>query len=283
MNVLDYEIADLPIRICSEETLEDTELWRPFRAAPNQIPLHTYEVCWQQAFPPNIGAVLAETEEVCLTESELGICRWHRLAKAEDFHAITTECGERTTIQVLWKNAPWGRNALQLFKVLSLPHLLMQHGRILMHGVYLDIGGRAIIFSAAPETGKTTQAKLWEKHRGARIVNGDRVIVSVAEEGAYAHGVPTCGASQVCENRTLPLEAIVFLAQAGENRAHICNAKEALKRLSENTYTLPDRPEDALPKIDLFIELIKTVPMIALECLPELGAVVTLEKLIKHG
>ena len=282
MNVLDYKIADLPIRICSEEKLEDTELWRPFRAAPDQMPLHTYEICWQQAFPPNMGTVLAETDEVCLTESEMGICHWHRIAKTEAFHAIATECGEKTTIKVLWKNVPWGQNAQQLFKILSLPHLLMQHGRILMHGVYLDIGGKAIIFSAASETGKTTQAKLWEKHRGARIVNGDRVIVSVAEGRAYAHGVPTCGTSQICENRTLPLEAIVFLSQARENSAYLCNSKEALKRLSENTFVQPDHPEDTLPRIDLFIELIQTVPMIALECLPELGAVVALEKLIKH-
>lgn len=282
MNVLDYQIAELHIRIYSEEKLEDTKLWLPFRVASAQTPLHTYEICWRQAFPSNMGTILAETEEVCLTQSETGICRWHRLAKSEDFHAISTECGEKTTVTVLWKNVPWGQNAQQLFKVLSLPHLLVQHGRILMHGAYLDIGGRGMIFSAAPKTGKTTQAKLWEKYRGARIVNGDRVVVSIAGGRAYAHGVPTCGTSRDCENRTLPLEAIVFLSQAKQNSAYICNSKEALKRLSENTYVQPDHPEDALPRIDLFIELIKTVPMIALDCLPEPGAVEVLEKLIKY-
>lgn len=280
MNTLDYELAGMRLRLCSEGILEETELWRPFRCNSTEPPMHTYELRWKQSFAHDMGALLLETPEVCVTQSKMGVCRRYRLAQTEEFHAVATECGAKTVVEVLRKNTPWGQNAQQLFRVLSLPHLLLRHGCILLHGAYLDIGGEAIVFSAPPETGKTTQARLWMKHRGARIVNGDCVIVGMTAGRVCAYGVPTCGTSGICENRTLPLRAVIFLSQGRENRALLCSARQALRSLSENTYHEPDRPEDALARIDLSLALIKAIPMISFACLPEQSAVDALEALL---
>ncbi len=45
---------------------------------------------------------------------------------------------------------------------------LVQRGNMILHCAYVEYQGEAILFSAPSETGKTTQANLWEKYRGSR-------------------------------------------------------------------------------------------------------------------
>ncbi len=75
--------------------------------------------------------------------------------------------------------------------------------------------------------GKTTQARLWEQFRGAEIINGDKVFLTLDEDGrgVTAHGSPWCGSSPYKLNRATPLRGIVVLDQAPEN---------SIRRLSEH-------------------------------------------------
>ena len=54
---------------------------------------------------------------------------------------------------------------------------MVQRDSMILHCAYVEYEGEAILFSAPSETGKTTQANLWEKYRGSRTVNGDRALL----------------------------------------------------------------------------------------------------------
>ena len=98
------------------------------------------------------------------------------------------------------------------------------------------------MFTAPSGTGKSTQAALWEQYKGAEIVNGDRVIIREGAAGFEACGIPVCGSSDICLNRTLPIAAIVYLQQGTDNKIQMMRIAERIKSLiSETTISFFDQ------------------------------------------
>lgn len=163
---------------------------------------------------------------------------------------------------------------------LSLAQLMLDRNAFFIHSSFISINGKAILFSAPCGTGKSTQAALWEKHRGAKIINGDKAGILV-ENGVYACGVPFCGTSNICKNKTLPLGAIVLLGQAPQNSIKRLSGAEALYGVMGNIYLDFIAPYERLKCADLIIELLSDVPVYHLDCTPDEEAVITLEKTLK--
>ena len=114
-----------------------------------------------------------------------------------------------------------------VLKLLELPKLLLEHGGIFLHASFINDRGRAILFTAPKQTGKSTQAALWQRYRGAEIVNGDRALLRRVDGCWRAYGSPYCGTSGICENRALPLRAVVLLRQGKRNELRPAYAREA--------------------------------------------------------
>lgn len=163
---------------------------------------------------------------------------------------------------------------------ISLAQLLLTHNAFFIHSSFISVNGKAILFSAPCGTGKSTQAALWEKHRGAEIINGDKAGILV-ENGVYACGVPFCGTSGICHNKTLPLGAIVFLSQSPENTIRKCIGFEALHNIMQNTYLDFVAPDEQRRFVDIAIKMLNSVPVFYLECTPDEDAIIALEKSLK--
>ncbi len=143
-----------------------------------------------------------------------------------------------------------------LMEALELPMEFMLRGAVIFHSAYIVCNQSAILFTAPPEGGKTTQAMLWEKYLGAEIINGDRAMLKVetlkAEmlnfEGGkvLAFGNPYCGMSEICRNAVFPLKAVVIVEKAKDNDVisiRRCGAAEAVAALCggiPGEYTDPD-------------------------------------------
>ncbi len=69
----------------------------------------------------------------------------------------------------------------------------------------------AVLFTAPSGTGKSTQAELWRKHRGASIINGDCTLIAEDDGVFTAFGFPFSGTSGIFENRKAPIAAVVYL------------------------------------------------------------------------
>ena len=97
--------------------------------------------------------------------------------------------------------------------LLALERRLAEKGGMILHCAYVEHRGEAILFSAPSETGKTTQANLWAQYRGSTTVNGDRALLQCLDGRWTARGWPVCGTSEVCNNKDVPIRAVVMLSQ----------------------------------------------------------------------
>ena len=179
------------------------------------------------------------------------------------------------------KSFPIMMDSRYMWSSVSLAQLMIFKNAFFMHASYVDIGGKALLFSAPCGTGKSTQAELWRKYRGADVINGDKAGISVCG-GIYAHGLPFCGTSRICINRSLPLGAIVLLGQSPENRISRLGGIEAFQGVMKNVYLDCIAPNEQLKFTDLLIELVSAVPVYRLECTPDEDAVITLENALRN-
>jgi len=94
---------------------------------------------------------------------------------------------------------------------------VMHRGWIPIHAVSVATGDGAVLFSGVSGSGKTTQADLWIKHAGARIINGDRALLIPTEEGFDTAGSPWSGTSAIYTKLREQVKAIGFVEQASTN------------------------------------------------------------------
>lgn len=180
------------------------------------------------------------------------------------------------------KSFPVMMDSRYMWSSVSLAQLLLKLNAFFLHSSFIDIGGKALLFSAPCGTGKSTQAALWEKHRSAEVINGDKAGILV-ENGVYACGAPFCGTSGICKNKNLPLGAIVLLSQSPENRIKRLAGIEALQGVLQNIYLDLIAPNEQMMIFDLLIKLLEKVPVYSFGCTPDENAVIALEKALQYG
>lgn len=169
-----------------------------------------------------------------------------------------------------------------MWSSVSLAQLLLPKNAFFIHSSFISVGGKAVLFSAASGTGKSTQADLWEKHRNAEVINGDKAGILV-ENGVHACGVPFCGTSGICKSKSFPLGAIILLGQSAENRITRLSGIGALQGILQNIYLDLLAPNEQATVFDLLIKLLESVPVYRFECTPDEKAVEALEKVLHDG
>ena len=180
------------------------------------------------------------------------------------------------------KSFPIMADSRYMWSSVSLAQLILAKNAFFLHSSFISVGGKAILFSAASGVGKSTQAALWQKHRGAEIINGDKAGILV-EDGVYACGVPFCGTSGICQNRVMPLGAIVLLSQSEANSVERLKGVEALQGVLRNVHLDLLAPDEQRMIFDLLINLLARVPVYFLKCTASEEAVNALETALCDG
>ena len=170
----------------------------------------------------------------------------------------------------------WDSNLVM--KMLDLPQLLLRSSGIFLHASFVIYRGKAILFTAPKQTGKSTQAALWEKYRGAKILNGDRALLRQVAGCWTAFGSPYCGTSRICEAGAYPIAAIVILSQGKENSVRPTRAREAVAAFLDGCSYDPQHNTEQI--LDLALDIWQNVPVLHLCCLPDESAVECLENAI---
>ena len=169
-----------------------------------------------------------------------------------------------------------------VLSALAAEHLIVQAGGVVFHCAYIEHNGKAILFTAPSETGKSTQADLWNKYRKARIINGDRAAIRNVDGKIYACGIPFAGSSNYCKNRTLPLAAIIYLGQASETTIEKLSGVFGFKRVWEGCTINTWNQEDVNRALDIVSDITTKVPVYLLQCTPDKSAVIALERKLKE-
>lgn len=150
---------------------------------------------------------------------------------------------------------------------------MLPWGRMILHASAVIYQGKAYVFAAPSGVGKSTHAGLWEKHFGAKVLNGDKVILHIGEKGIMASGGPAAGSSEIYVNETVPVAALFLLKQGPENKLLSLPKRKAILSL----YSLAvksSRDTDFNSKlVDLAASIGEQLDVLSLECIPEKSAV----------
>ena len=153
------------------------------------------------------------------------------------------------------------------------------HRQVLtFHGALVESGGKGFLLCADSGTGKTTHARLWRDHKNALVLNGDRATCYRLQDRWFGFGTPWCGTSGEYLNRRVPLQAIVLLKRGAENRVSPANG---IALLPHAVYPAWDQTaaEMMLSLLDRFLE---SVPVLQLECTPDVSAVDALQNALEN-
>ena len=161
----------------------------------------------------------------------------------------------------LWRFGLW-----VAFGLIAVPD-----GAIPVHTSTIVCKDRAVLFLGESGTGKSTHTRLWRENiEGAHLLNDDSPII---RSSAVAYGSPWSGKTPCYRNLHYPIAAIVRLSQAPHNRIRRLSALEALGALLPScppSFAYDEELQDAI--CETLSQLISTVPVYHLECLPNAEA-----------
>lgn len=152
--------------------------------------------------------------------------------------------------------------------MLALEKHLVLRNSFVFHCSYLDFEGKAILFSGPSGIGKTTHTNLWCQYLPdrAKVLNGDKCLLSREGNTFYANGWPICGSSGICYNERREVRAVVLLQQAPENRLieekKILTFRRVLEQLTVN-YWNREFTDAAMTFAD---SLVSTLPCFTYGC-----------------
>lgn len=159
-----------------------------------------------------------------------------------------------------------------------------EYDTFLFHGSCVAVDGVGYLFTAKSGTGKSTHTRLWRELLGERavMVNDDKPLIRIADDGAVIYGTPWDGKHRLSSNISIPLKAICILERAEENRIEQIFAREAYPMLLQQSYR-PTNPVALTKTIKLIDRLTRNVKLYRLCCNMEIGAAALSYGIMKEG
>lgn len=273
-----FQIGDFCFRLVCPDRLRLPLNFMQFAVEGGEAE-YSYTLRLAEQLPQPQGALIAERADMKVFSAGglegrlIGI-------RGGEFYACYQERSE-TEAEIVYAGATDRLEIDPIFSsLLALERRLLPRDGLILHCAYVRFRGKALLFSAPSETGKTTQAMLWEQYRGAETVNGDRALLQPAEGQWLARGWPVCGSSGVCRREDDPIGALVMLSQGRENQVERLSPAKAFARLySQITVNSWDAPS-CKRAMDLIEMLTGSVPVFHLRCTIAEEAVQCLENAI---
>lgn len=166
---------------------------------------------------------------------------------------------------------------------LGLERILLQEDRVCLHASCVSTPMGGLLFSGVSGIGKSTQAELWCRYRGGKLINGDRPILSATEDGVLAWGSPYAGSSRCYVNESVKASAIIMLKQAPVCSIRRMKTAEAFRSIYSGL-TIQSWDGDFVARAsDLALQLAMAIPVYEFSCTPDEAAVNFLENALKEG
>ena len=278
---LDLEIAGVPLAIHSFQKWADEPHFLPF-VKETVIPDYTVIFRQAESLPEIPDAVIHEDECYRVHPDGRGGYVRSFFDAPRDYtpYAVAQydHAGGRIQIDCLPKGAHCVSELHNSFFHIGFESILIHKERLCFHAACVDTGLGGILFSGPSGIGKSTQAELWQKHRGAKLINGDRPILSRDNSRWRAWGSPYAGSSKCHVNESCPVAAVVLLRQSPTCRLQRLPAAEAFRGVWSGLTMYSWDKQFVEKAFDLTMELIKTVPVFEFCCTPDQAAVEFLER-----
>ena len=138
--------------------------------------------------------------------------------------------------------------------------------RFLMHTAVLEYKGNCYAFLGKSGTGKSTHTGLWLKNLPtAKILNGDKPILSYKNGEFTVYGTPWMGKERFGYNGKGVLKSLCFLEQAKANEISLIPVEKVAERLFIQLL-MPKNIDMVARTLELADLLVKTVPSYLMKC-----------------
>ena len=279
-------IAGVGITIQTVEPLPQADQFAPFLTETLQ-PGYLVEYRQVDSLPQPEAPLLYRNETYeAYPDGAGGFARWYTDGM-KDFIRFARVTTDWTRKRVL---AEYLRSEGELVSVLGncfsfsgWEQLLLREHRLILHASCVSTPYGGLLFSGPSGIGKSTQAALWERFGGGRLINGDRPILRPTEEGWLAYGSPYAGSSHCHLNECCPVRAIVLLRQAPACSLRPLKGMEAFRRVFQGLTVNSWDGENMALACDLAQKLVTEVPVCELSCTPDAAAVELLRQALEGG
>ena len=269
-----YKFFDTVIQIITPEEIVDRHPYSQFLC--DDEPSCTVSFEYVSELPQIDKKATVDNDIGFVTQGENSIC-WYKHHGKEGYFACRICEGDDIRVQVLeeYRGKLWDGI---IFNLLGFEEIISRNNSVVLHASMIMKDGEMILFTAPCGTGKSTQADLWKTYADAEIINGDKALITLKDGVVIAGGLPFSGSSDICENKSAPLKAIVCLGQAKENRLRKMNKAEAFVSLMQGNYRSGMRALATQITIDVLEKICNSIPFYKFECLPDETAVECLKK-----
>lgn len=150
---------------------------------------------------------------------------------------------------------------------------LIENKTILFHGSVVAVDGKGYLFAAKSGTGKSTHTRLWREYFGSRavMVNDDKPLLKIKDDGVYAYGTPWDGKHRISNNICVPIVGICFLERGENNNISLIERKQGFNRLLECSYRSKE-PAKMIKTLDILRKIEERVPLYSLKCNMDISA-----------
>ena len=145
---------------------------------------------------------------------------------------------------------------------------------LLFHSSVTVLDGKAYMFLGHSGTGKSTHSQQWKAaFDRAELLNDDNPVVRLWEDGSVVvYGSPWSGKTPCYKNASAPVQALVQLAQAPENKIERMRMTQAYPYILASVSGLKVVPHMMDLLYESIAQLLERKPVFKLECLPNPAA-----------
>lgn len=169
---------------------------------------------------------------------------------------------------------------MSILRMFPMREIFVHNEVLFFHASQISYKGKGIIFTAPSGTGKTTQARLWEKYRGADIICNDRTLVRKRHDKWSTYGYPIDGSEPIRSSAVNELGCIVLLEQSEENYIERLEVAKAVANLMPQLVLDVWNKDEQIKVMELLFSILQDCPVYLLRCTKEADAVETLEKVL---
>lgn len=271
-----YKIGNFTIEVRSQAPFQDIEPYSSFLYYGEQTD-YCVNIDFSSALPTETEASGIDERDYTVITEDNHPCFYYKSHANKGYYARRTKKGRSIdiTIDEMYRDSLWTR---VIFSLLGIEELAEENNGAILHSSFIEVDGKAVLFTGPCSIGKSTQANLWRSYAGATVINGDKTFIFKEKDKFYASGLPYSGSSKDCLNKVLPLGAVIRLQQADRNTAKRLTSTDAFLKIFKNCYPVQCSQEQPGALIDFALSLSQSVPIYDYACLADESAVRYLER-----
>lgn len=142
-----------------------------------------------------------------------------------------------------------------------------KYDSFVFHGSVIAVDGQGYLFTAKSGTGKSTHTRLWREYLGEKavMVNDDKPLISVRDNGIIVYGTPYNGKHHLGCNMSVPLKAVCIITRGEKNSIVRIDKAEVYAMLLQQVYR-PQDPVQMAKTLKLVDKLAASVELYKLAC-----------------